>query len=202
LLSRMRGSHSSVARRAEIADHMDFHIGVAASVLRGGGVVAHATEGVWGLACDPADEATVLRILEMKQRPASKGLILIGAEPAMFQRELAAVDAATAARVVDSWPGAETWLLPNREFPPWITGSNSAVAVRVPGHAQARRLSARFGAPLVSTSANRSGRPAARNALTVRRYFGAQVDYILPGSVGESTTPSRITDATSGRRVR
>jgi len=193
---------SNAVRSAEAAHHAEFHIGVAVSVLRGGGIVAHATEGVWGLACDPEDEAAVLRLLEMKQRGVSKGLIVIGAVATMFQRELAAVDAAIATRVVDSWPGPETWLLPNREFPPWITGGSGSVAVRVPDHEQARRLSARFGGPLVSTSANRSGRAPARTALTVRRYFGAQVDYVLPGRVGGRTAPSRITDAVSGRRLR
>jgi L-threonylcarbamoyladenylate synthase len=198
----MRGSRNNAVKSAEVALHTEFHIGVAVSVLRGGGIVAHATEGVWGLACDPDDEAAVLRVLEMKQRPLSKGLILIAAEPALFQQELAALDAATAARVVDSWPGPETWLVPNREFPAWITGGSSAVAVRVPGHAQARRLCARFGGPLVSTSANRSNRPPARTALTVRRYFGTRVDFVLPGQVGVRKTPSRIRDATSGRCVR
>ena len=198
----MRGSRNNAVETAEAAGHAEFHIGVAVSVLRSGGIVAHATEGVWGLACDPEDESAVLQLLEMKRRALSKGLILIAAVPAMFQRELVAVDAATAKRVVDSWPGAETWLLPNREFPRWITGGSSNVAVRVPDHEQARELSARFGAPLVSTSANRSGRAPARDALTVRRYFGASVDYVLPGSVGERITPSRITDAVSGRRLR
>ena len=181
---------------------MEFHIGVAVDVLRRGGVVAHATEAVWGLACDPYDEAAVLRVLELKQRPVAKGLILIGATPAMFERELASVNAATRARVVDSWPGPETWLLPNCEFPVWITGGSDAVAVRVPGHAQARRLCTRFDAPLVSTSANASGRAPARTALTVRRYFGNRVDYVLPGRVGDRTNPSRIRDAMSGRQLR
>jgi L-threonylcarbamoyladenylate synthase len=198
----MRASRNNAVKTAETATHTEFHIGVAASVLRGGGIVAHATEGVWGLACDPGDEAAVLRILQMKRRPVTKGLILIAAEPALFEPELAAVDAATAARVVNSWPGAETWLLPNRRFPSWITGGGGSVAVRVPGHLQARRLCARFGAPLVSTSANPGGRPPARDALSVRRYFDGRVDYVLPGQVGARVNPSRIRDAVSGSVVR
>jgi L-threonylcarbamoyladenylate synthase len=198
----MRASRNSAVKDADVDALGTFHIGLAASVLRGGGVVAHATEAVWGLACDPHDEAAVLRILTLKGRSVSQGLIVIGADPAMFERELAAVDAATAARVIRGWPGPETWLLPNRSFPEWITGGRADVAVRVPGHAQARGLCARFRGPLVSTSANRSGRAPARDQLSVRRHFGSRIDYILPGRVGGRANPSRIRDAVSGRLIR
>lgn len=192
---------------AKNADHdggdtRHFHLGVAASVLRGGGIVAHATEAVWGLACDPFENAAVGRLLDLKQRSVGKGLIVIGPDDSEFERELAALDELTAARVRASWPGAETWLLPNRSFPVWITGYRADVAARVPGHAQARALCARFGGALVSTSANPSNRAPARNELAVRRYFGGCVDYVLPGAVAGATAPSRIRRALSGALIR
>jgi len=180
----MPDSQSSVANGADTGTRPEqiFHLGVAASVLRGGGIVAHATEAVWGLACDPFDAAAVARVLELKGRSVEKGLIVIGDSAAVFAAELAALDDVTASRVSRSWPGAETWLLPNRTFPPWITGGRTDVAVRVPGHLQSRQLCARFGGALVSTSANRSNQEPARDELTVRRYFGKGVDYPVGGS--------------------
>ncbi len=179
-----------------------FHLSVAASVLRGGGIVAHATEAVWGLACDPFDADAVLRLIDLKGRSVAKGLIVIGATDQDFAIELAALGEIDAARVRRSWPGPETWLVPNRRFPSWITGAHATVAVRVPGHQQARRLCERFGGPLVSTSANPASRPPARDGLAVRRYFGDEIDYQLSGEVGAMTEPSRIRDAASGTRVR
>lgn len=179
-----------------------FHLSVAASVLRGGGIVAHATEAVWGLACDPFDAVAVCRLLDLKGRAIDKGLIIIGADESDFAAEMAALGELNAARVRRTWPGAETWLVPNCEFPTWITGGRTTVAVRVPGHDQARELCARFGGPLVSTSANPSNRPAARTAMAVRRYFARDIDYLLPGSVGGASAPSRIRVAVSGVRVR
>jgi len=200
----MPDSQSSVANGADtgLRPEQKFQLGVAENVLRSGGVVAHATEAVWGLACDPFDAAAVARVLELKRRSVSKGLIVIGADAAVFAAELARVDDVTATRVARSWPGPETWLLPNHSFPTWITGGREEVAVRVPGHQQSRQLCADFGGPLVSTSANLSGRPEARNELTVRRYFGAYVDYVLPGQVAGASAPSRIRHAMSGRRLR
>lgn len=54
----------------------------AARLLRAGGVITHATEGVWGLACDPWNRCAVERLLSIKRRDVARGLILIGAQPA------------------------------------------------------------------------------------------------------------------------
>jgi L-threonylcarbamoyladenylate synthase len=182
--------------------HDAFHLAVAADVLRAGGIVAHATEAVWGLACDPFDADAVARLLQLKQRSASKGLIVIGADESYFATEILAMNELDAARVRRAWPGPETWLVPNRRFPAWITGGRERVGVRVPGHAQARALCSAFGGALVSTSANPSNRPAARTELAVRRYFSGQIDYLLYGMVAGEPGPSRIRDATSGTRFR
>ncbi len=157
----------------------------------------HATEGVWGLACDPFDPEAVGRLLEVKDRPVDKGLIVIGCSADMFASELESLASDDRQRVLDSWPGAETWILPNRRFPGWITGAHPGVAIRVPGHPQARALSAAFGGPLVSTSANRGGRPAPTSLLRARgglreRGFPGAGDYVLPGAVQVPGAASRI----------
>jgi L-threonylcarbamoyladenylate synthase len=176
---------------------------LALRTLGRGGVVMHATEGVWGLACDPWDAVAVARLLDLKGRAAAKGLIVIGHSADDFAPELAALDAADRAGVADSWPGAVTWILPNRQFPAWITGGRPTVAVRVPGHAQARALLAAHGAPLVSTSANRSRQPPPRNRFQARARFESlrrqaglhrrHPDfYLLPGDTAGRRGPSEI----------
>lgn len=169
-----------------------FHVRRAVRHLRRGGVVAHATEGVWGLACNPFDRSAVGRILALKGRSPSKGLIVIGAGADCFAPELEPLPVADRRMVEASWPGAVSWILPNRRFPAWIAGSGGDVAARVPGHAQARRLCAGFGGPLVSTSANPSGRPATANALRVRLWFQGRIDYLLPGRTQGRQGPSQL----------
>ena len=176
------------------ADH--FHVLRAARHLRAGGLVAHATEGVWGLACNPFDGSAVARLLMVKNRNPGKGLIVIGAAASCFEPELAALSAGHRARIESSWPGAVSWLVPNRRFPWWISGTGSShenlVAIRVPGHAQSRAICAAFGGPLVSTSANPSGRPATANELHVRRWFQFSVDYVVPGHTAARNRPSEL----------
>ena len=185
-----------------MADNASDPVAEAARVIAAGGVIAHACEGVWGLACDPMNEAAVQRVLELKRRPVSKGLIVIGAAAADFAPELTRICTQTAGRIRASWPGAVTWLVQNVRFPPWIVGDFPTVAVRVPDHEQARQFAAACGHPLVSTSANRAADPPARSAEEVRRIFGEQIDGLLPGAVGDRNAPSTIIDAATGRVLR
>jgi L-threonylcarbamoyladenylate synthase len=164
----------------------------AADVLRQGGVIAHATEGVWGLACDAADRSAVERIVAMKQRDAHKGLIVIAGAAADFAQELALLSKAQTTAVTTSWPGHVTWILPNVRFSELITGGRATVACRVPAHLQARELCRAVGRILVSTSLNVSGEPPITEYSTAAREFSSVVDFVLPGIVDQPGKSSRI----------
>lgn len=177
----------------------------AAALLRRGGVVAYPTEAVWGLGCDPFDEAAVLRLLAIKQRPVDKGVILIAGALAHFDGLLdwEALQPAQRQAVLDSWPGPNTWIVPTTaRVPRWITGSHDGVAVRVSAHPDVIALCAAFGGPLVSTSANLAGEPPAfsREALDARVL--ARVDGVGAGETGGLASPTAIRDARTGARIR
>ena len=175
----------------------------AVRALRDGGVVAYPTEAVYGLGCDPFNEHAVLRLLTIKGRAVDKGLILIAADHDQLEPLLLPCCDRILAPVLESWPGPSTWILPaHPRVPVWLTGGSGGIAVRVTAHPLAASLCRRFGAPLVSTSANRSGRPPARTALRARRALGSRVDYFLTGSTGGAPRPSEIRDARDGRLLR
>lgn len=176
---------------------------LAARIIHGGGIVAYPTEGVFGLGCDPLHRAAVERILKLKGRSVDKGLILIAADFAQLQPYLLPLTAPVRARLEATWPGPVTWLLPARaDVPRWLRGRHDTLAVRVTAHPVAACLCQTAGYALISTSANRAGRPPARTSLGVRRSLGAGVDYILPGAVGGRAGPSEIRDGRTGRRLR
>ncbi|NKC00475.1 MAG: tRNA threonylcarbamoyladenosine biosynthesis protein RimN [Pseudomonadales bacterium] len=164
----------------------------AIKVLAEGGVVAHATEGVWGFACDANCKTAVQKILAIKQRGGEKGLIVIAGSIETFAPELESLSDEQVAAISATWPGPHTWILPNQRFDEQVTGSRTTIACRVPGHAQARALARMFGHPLISTSANRSGQPAATLEGEVRGLFAADVDWILSGAVQNAGVPSTI----------
>ena len=173
----------------------------AARALRDGGLVAYATEDCFGRGCDPRNRDAVLRLLRLKQRPLRKGLIVLAADSAQLAPYVR-IDSLPD-RVLASWPGAHTWLLPPRAaVPGWVTGRHERIAVRVTAHPQAAALCRAAGMAIISTSANRAGEQPARSAREALRRFGKQVDFVLSGTVGDSPAPTAIRDAASGKLLR
>jgi len=160
-----------------------------------GEVVAYPTEAVWGLGCDPFNRHAVERILQLKQRPMEKGLILVAASMHQLDMLLADLSPSELTRLEDTWPGHVTWLLPHGgRVPIEICGKHDTVAVRVSGHPVVKALCTGFGGPIVSTSANPQTLPPARSGTDVRRYFASDHLTIVPGQVGNHAAPSEIRD--------
>jgi L-threonylcarbamoyladenylate synthase len=144
-----------------------------------------------------------MRLLALKNRPLGKGLILIASSETQLEWILADLGAAQRARLELSWPGPTTWLVPHRgRVPYWIHGDHDTVAVRVSDHPVVRALCDCWGGAVVSTSANRGGGIAAVAQFQVLRYFGAELDFVLPGSVGVAGGPSHIRDLISDQVIR
>lgn len=170
-----------------------FRLRFARHLLTRGGIVAYPTEAVYGLGCDPNNPAAVERLLVLKGRPAAKGLILVADTAERVWPLLQPLDPDVRRRVEASWPGPVTWLLPaGGRTPDWITGGRDTVAVRVSAHPVVAALCREWGAALVSTSANLTGRLPARTPLAVRRVFGAGVDLVLHGDLGGADRPTEI----------
>lgn len=179
------------------------HLQRAARTLRAGGVIAYATESVWGLGCDPMQQDAVERVLEIKRRDPGKGLILIAADWQQLAPWLVDLSAQETALLQSTWPGPVTWLVPvPADFPHWLRGRHDSIALRVSAHPGVQALCLAFGGALVSTSANRAGKQAARSALRVRQSLGDELDFIMPGRVGGAPRPSEIRDLSSQRIVR
>jgi len=174
-----------------------------AHTLAEGGVIAYPTESVWGLGCNPYDEPAVMRLLQLKQRPVEKGLILIAANMQQIEPFIAHLDDLQRQKLKNSWPGPVTWLVPNNGLiPAWISGDFPSVALRVTDHPVAAGLCRAFGGPIVSTSCNPAGLPPARDIHQVRRYFGSELDGVSNGATGKRTNPSEIRDLLSGQILR
>lgn len=179
------------------------HPKVAADTLLCGGVVAYPTEGVYGLGCDPFNADAVSRILTIKGRSVDKGLILIADRLEKLLPFLNPISDENQRKLVSSWPGPTTWVIPhNGRLPGWVTGFRDRVAVRVTSHPVARSLCQYSPLPIVSTSANRSGKPALISSFQVRQQLGEEVDYLLTGKVQTPGQSSQIIDLESGQQLR
>lgn len=176
----------------------------AARIIRNGGVIAYPTEAVWGLGCDPWDRQAVYRILDIKQRPVEKGVILIGASEEQFAPLLDPLSSEERAVLKSTWPGPYTWLIPDPAgwAPDWVRGQFDTVAVRITAHPLVKTLCEATGHPIVSTSANLAGEDPLLTFSGVEEVFGSLLDGIVPGETGGQKTPSKIQDLRSGGLVR
>jgi len=183
--------------------HSLLNVAGAVERLNAGELIAYPTEAVFGLGCDPSNEAAVQRLLALKSRPVSAGLILIGAHFEQFEAWVAPVGEEQLKRAMQTWPGPVTWLFPRGErAPDWITGQHPTLAVRVTAHPVCIELCEAFGGPIVSTSANPHSAPPARSAGQVEDYFGSFIGGILAGALGSGERPSEIRDLETGRVLR
>lgn len=154
-------------------------------------VVAYPTESCFGLGCDPWSRIAVRRILMLKARPQSKGLILIAATAEQLRPF---VDWQALVSVIETgvWRDAVTIVLPaSRRCPVWLRGRHQGIAVRLTHFPPARSLCQHFRSALVSTSANLSGKRALRSTREVHRVFGKRVT-VIRGKIGKSKRPSQI----------
>ncbi len=175
----------------------------AVEIVRAGGLIAHPTEGVYGLACDPRQPEPLLGLLAIKQRPAEKGMILVASSWLQLAPYVAPLSADELQLPFSTWPGAVTWLLPAADkISPLLCGAHPTIAVRITNHPLTRTLCDQLASAIVSTSANPAGRPAARSALRVHQYFGRQLDLVLNGPLGGRSGPSEIRELSTGRLLR
>lgn len=172
----------------------------AASILRAGGLVAFATETVYGLGADATSDTAVAKVYAAKGRPSFNPLIAHVADVAAAKRQ--AVFNEEAMRLAEAfWPGPLTLVLP---FAPDGTVCQLAraglesIALRVPAHAIARALLAAAGLPIAAPSANRSGHVSPVTAQHVCEDLDGLIDCVLdagPTVVGvESTIVSCLDD--------
>jgi L-threonylcarbamoyladenylate synthase len=173
----------------------------AARILHSGGVIAYPTEGVFGLGCLPDDFAAVSRVLAIKDRDPALGLVLIVTDIEQLGGWIKLPEGSSVLKSSSDHP--VTWIVPaTDEVPYWVRGEHAGLAVRITTHPIAGALCDAVDSALVSTSANFHRRPPTRNPFVLRRFFGALVDYIVPGECGPASGPSEIRDLASGKVLR
>lgn len=155
--------------------------------LRDGATIAYPTEGVYGLGCLPGHPAAIQRLLTLKQRPVGKGLLLVGSQLDQFSPWIQPLSDEQRQTIAQHYQAVQqrqahptTWIVPARSaVSPLLRGDFPTLGIRLCPHPLVGALCEQLHSPLVSTSANISGRPPARNRQTLRREFHKTVDIII-----------------------
>ncbi len=179
--------------------HLDFSnpddLRRAATLLREGGLVAFATETVYGLGANALLPEAVAGIFAAKRRPSWDPLIVHLASVEQLG-QVARVPAEVAGRVAALaeafWPGPLTLLLPRTDaVSDTVTAGREFVGLRIPAHPAARALLAAAGVPIAAPSANLFGHTSPTTAAHVLADLDGRIDAVLdagPTSIGVEST--------------
>jgi L-threonylcarbamoyladenylate synthase len=166
--------------KAKVRPVSEEAIAEAAGLVKDRGLVVYPTDTVYGLGCDPLDEAAVARLFEAKGR-SSRPIPIICSGLAAARR-LGAIEGKAAALAQRHWPGALTIVVPAVvALPRPVDQGSGEIGVRVPASEAARSLAAACGGWLAGTSANISGEESCRSAPEAASFLGDRVDLILDG---------------------
>jgi L-threonylcarbamoyladenylate synthase len=172
----------------------------AAELLRGGRLVAFATETVYGLGANALSAEAVAGIFAAKQRPAWDPLIVHIASVDEIDR-IAIISGELRARVeklaAAFWPGPLTMLLPKAAaVPDAVTSGRPLVGVRIPAHPAAQALLRVTGLPIAAPSANRFGHTSPTTAEHVLADLGGRIDAVLDAGPTQVGIESTVVDVT------
>jgi L-threonylcarbamoyladenylate synthase len=162
-----------------------------------GGLVAFATETVYGLGGIATNVESVTRTFAAKGRPAINPLIVHVASIAQARDCVAEWPVAAESLARRFWPGPLTLVL-NRAgiIPDLVTAGKDTVAVRVPAGKVALGLIERLGLPISAPSANRSNRLSPTRAEHVLTDLDGRIDLIIdsgPTAIGLESTVLDLT---------
>ena len=156
----------------------DEDIQKAVEVMRKGGVILYPTDTVWGIGCDATNPEAVKRIYEIKKRDDSKAMICLVDSDSRLQRyfrnvpdvawDLLTLAVKPTTVILDDATGLASNLI----------AEDGSLGVRITQEEFSRQLCYRMQKPIVSTSANISGEPAAQNYCDITPQILEAVDYV------------------------
>jgi L-threonylcarbamoyladenylate synthase len=170
--------------------------------LAGGGIIAYPTESCYGFGCDPFQHKAIAKILKIKGRSKTKGLIVIAGAEHQLNSIIQPLSPSERMEISKYWPGPFSLILPSTtKVPCNLIGRHSSIAVRITRHQLVQQLCRNLDSALVSTSANHAGHRSCRNYRETMRQFGSQV-MVLPGLTNFAKKPSTLIDWFSKQQLR
>lgn len=162
-------------------------------ILKENGIVILPTDTVYGLMTSIFNHIGQKQIYKLKNRNDRKPLILLSdkittlEQFVVFPKKINKI-------VKDFWPGQLTLILPTTELGKLLTGGRDNLGVRIPNCKILLDIMSEYNIPLMSTSANISGKKSAVNADIAAEYFINEIDAVVDDGVCKFSFESTVID--------
>ena len=169
----------------------------AAAAVRRGKVAAIPTDALYTLVADPFNLGAVAQVFHAKGREPHRSLPILVGDLIMAEDLASELSNRFFILARRFWPGPLTIIVPaSARVPLKLTGNTGRLALRQSRSKVANQLIAMLNQPLISTSANISGRPTCRSGIDVFGMMDGRVDLVIDGGVcdGAGATTIDITE--------
>jgi len=122
-------------------------------------IILYPTDTVWGVGCDATNEVAVTTIYKVKQRDESKSLVILVDSFEMLQEYVTAIPRKVIELLEESTKPTTIIYSNPKGLAKNVIAKDNTVAIRIVQDKFCQKLIQKFGKPIVSTSANISGKP-------------------------------------------
>jgi L-threonylcarbamoyladenylate synthase len=158
---------------------MNQDISKALEVLKKGGVILYPTDTIWGIGCDASNVDAVRRVYEIKKREDSKSMIVLLDNLSYLSFYINEVPE-IAYELIDVSDKPLTIIYPGaKNLATNLIASDGSIGIRIPNDDFCKQLISKLRKPLVSTSANISGKSSPSNFNEIAQEIIEVVDYVV-----------------------
>jgi len=151
----------------------------ALKIVQDGGIILYPTDTIWGIGCDATNTEAVKKIYALKQREENKSMIILLDIDNKLQTYISEVPD-IAYDLIEYAESPLTLVMPGaKNISPALIAEDGSVGVRVSSHPFCQQLIQRLRKPLVSTSANISGKPSPEYFSKIDQDIIDGVDYVV-----------------------
>lgn len=172
-------------------------------ILKKGGIILYPTDTVWGIGCDATNNMAIEKLYKLKQRKENNPMICLVNDFKMLNQYIEEVP--EVAYDILKYAAKPTTIIFDRPLhvAENIIAADNTLAVRVSKDKFCKQLIRKFKKPLVSTSANISGRPTPKSFKEIAPEILEGVDYVvnLPQEK-KSSKPSAIIKLSTDGKVK
>lgn len=148
-------------------------------VLKEGGIILYPTDTIWGIGCDATNAEAVEKILKLKGRSENKSLIILLDTDAKLQSYVSEVPEIAYDLIEYSENPLTIIYSGAKNLATNAIAQDGSIGIRIVKHKFCEQLLQRFRKPIISTSANLSGKPSAKTFDEIEEVIKQGVDYIV-----------------------
>jgi L-threonylcarbamoyladenylate synthase len=135
-------------------------INAAVTTLKNKGVILYPTDTIWGLGCDATNDEAVEKIFNIKERDETKSLIILVNSEQMLERYVDNIPDIAFELVSVAVEPLTIIYSKGKNLAKGVCAADGSIGIRICRDEFCNQLLTQFKKPLVSTSANFSGKPS------------------------------------------